>query len=111
MPFSSTNLLIKLTLGHLYAKRFKVAVLLRDKTSASTAVFFIKFKVVTLGYPSILLEDRGKEFYIDITKLMDEYHVIIHRSHALTSIIERFNQTLAKALYGFQYKKNLDVGK
>ena len=97
-----------------YATRFKAAVPLKDKTSAATARGFRKIYETqdnSLTYPKSLAVDKGREFYSEVTKLMDENHVTIHRSHGLTSIVERFNQTLAKRLYDYQYNKELNTGR
>ena len=59
-----------------------------------------------LTYPKTLIVDDGKEFYRDITKLMEKHDVIIQRGdpsqHHSQGIVERFNRTLADRLFTYQ---------
>ena len=54
----------------------------------------------------------GKEFYEDLTKLMEKHDVIIQRGdpsqHHSQGIVERFNRTLADRLFSYQYHKELE---
>ena len=56
--------------------------------------------------------DDGKEFYGDMTKLMEKHDVIIQRGdpseHHSQGIVERFNTTLADRLFTYQYHKELE---
>ena len=62
-----------------------------------------------LNYPKTLIVDDGKEFYRDVTKLMEKHDVIIQRGdpsqHQSQGIVERFNRTLANRLFSYQYHK------
>ena len=62
-----------------------------------------------LTYPKTLIVDDEKEFYGDMTKLMEKHDVIIHRAdpsqHRSQGIVERFNRTLADRLFSYQYHK------
>ena len=65
-----------------------------------------------LTYPKTLIVDDGKEFYGDVTKLMEKHDVIIQRGypsqHRSQGIVERFNRTLADRLFSYQYHKELE---
>ena len=59
-----------------------------------------------------MIVDDGKEFYGDVTKLMEKHDVIIQRGdpsqHRSQGIVERFNRTLADTLFTYQYHKELE---
>ena len=59
-----------------------------------------------------MIVNDGKEFYRDMTKLMEKHDVIIqHRDpsqHHSQEIVERFNRTLADRLFSYQYHKELE---
>ena len=66
-----------------------------------------------LTYPKTLIIDDGKEFYGDVTKLMEKHDVMIqrgdqsqHRSQGKYK--KRFNRTLADRLFSYQYHKELE---
>ena len=65
-----------------------------------------------LNYPKTLIVDDGKEFYSEVTKLMEKHDVIIQRGdpsqHRSQGIVERFNRTLADRLFTYQYHKELE---
>ena len=65
-----------------------------------------------LNYPKTLIVDDGKEFYGDMTKLMEKHDVIIQHGdpsqHHSQGIVERFNNTLADRLFTYQYHKELE---
>ena len=65
-----------------------------------------------LTHPKTLIVDDGKEFYGDLTKLMEKHDVMIQRGdpsqHRLLGIVERFNRTLADRLFSYQYHKELE---
>ena len=71
-----------------------------------------KFKKRTYKYAKTLIADDGKEFYGDMTKLMEKHDVMIQRGnpsqHQLQGIVERFNRTLADRLFSYQYHKELE---
>ena len=64
-----------------------------------------------LTYPKTLIVDDGKQFYRDMTKLMEKHDVIIQRGdpsqHRSQGIVERFKRTLADRLFTYQYHKEL----
>ena len=59
-----------------------------------------------------MIVDDGKEFYGDMTKLMEKHDVIIQRGdpsqHRSQGIVERFNRTLADRLFTYQYHKEVE---
>ena len=65
-----------------------------------------------LTFPKTLIVDDGKEFYRDVTKLMEKHNVMIQRGdpsqHRSQGIVERFNRTLADGLFSYQYHKELE---
>ena len=65
-----------------------------------------------LTYSKTLIVDDGKDFYGDVTKLMEKHDVIIQRGdqsqHRSQGIVERFNRTLADRLFTYQYHKELE---
>ena len=65
-----------------------------------------------LTYPKTLIVDDGKEFYRDMTKLMEKHDVMIQRGdpsqHHWQGIVERFNRMLADKLFSYQYHKELE---
>ena len=65
-----------------------------------------------LNYPKTLIVDDGKEFYSEVTKLMEKHDVIIQRGdpsqHQSQGIVERFNRTLADRLFTYQYHKEFE---
>ena len=65
-----------------------------------------------LTYPETLIVDDGKEFYGDMTKLMEKHDVMIQRGdpsqHRSQGIVERFNRMLADRLFSYQYHKELE---
>ena len=65
-----------------------------------------------LSYPKTLIIDDGKEFYGDVTKLMEKHDAMIQRGdpnqHRLQGIVEKFNRTLADRLFSYQYHKELE---
>ena len=59
-----------------------------------------------------MIVDDGKEFYSEVTKLMEKHDVIIQRGdpsqHRSQGIVERFNRTLADRLFSYQYHKEFE---
>ena len=57
------------------------------------------YKNTKLNFPKTLIVDDGKEFYSEVTKLMEKHDVIIQRGdpsqHRSQGIVERYNKTLA----------------
>ena len=65
-----------------------------------------------LNYPKTLIVDDGKEFYSEVTKLMEKRDLIIQwgdpSQHRSQGIVERFNRMLADRLFTYQYHKELE---
>ena len=65
-----------------------------------------------LTYPKTLIVDDGKEFYRDVTRLMEKHDVVIQHGdpsqHRSQGIMERFNRTLADRLFIYRYHKELE---
>ena len=65
-----------------------------------------------LNYPKTLIVDDGKEFYGDMTKLMEKHDVMIQHGdpsqHCSQGIVKRFNRTLVDRLFSYQYHKEFE---
>ena len=95
------------------ASRYKGSYQLATKNSKEVAqAFQWIYENTPLTYPRTLIIDDGKEFYGDVTKLMEKHDVLIQRDdpsqHRSQGIVERFNRTLADRLFTFQYHKELE---
>ena len=95
------------------ASRYKGSYQLATKNSKEVAqAFQWIYENTPLTYSKTLIIDYGKEFYGDVTKLMEKHDVMIQRGdpsqHQLQGIVERFNRTLADRLFTFQYHKELE---
>ena len=94
------------------ASRYKGSYQLATKNSKEVAqAFQWIYENTPLTYPRTLIIDDGKEFYGDVTKLMEKHDVMIQRGdpsqHRSQGIVERFNRTLADRLFSYQYHKEL----
>ena len=95
------------------ASRYKGSYQLTTKNAKEVAqAFQWIYQNTPLTCPKTLIIDDGKEFYGDVTKLMEKHDVIIQRGdpsqHRSQRIVERFNRTLADRLFSFQYHKELE---
>ena len=95
------------------ASRYKRSYQLTTKNSKEVAqAFQWIYENTPLTFPITLIVDDGKEFYGDVTKLMEKYDVMIQRGdpsqHHSQEIVERVNRTLADRLFSYQYHKELD---
>ena len=95
------------------ASRYKGSYQLTTKFSKEVAqAFQWIYENTSLTYPKTLIVDDGKEFYGDMTKLMEKHDVIVQRGdpsqHRSQGIVERFNRTLADRLFSYQYHKELE---
>ena len=95
------------------ASRYKGSYQLTTKNAKEVAqAFQWIYENTPLNYPKTLIVDDGKEFYGDVTKLMEKHDVIIQRGdpsqHRSQGIVERFNRTLADRLFSYQYHKELE---
>ena len=65
-----------------------------------------------LTYTKTLIVDDRKEFYGDMTKLMEKHDVVIQRGdpsqHRSQGIVERFNRTLADRPFSYRYHKEFE---
>ena len=95
------------------ASRYKGSYQLTTKNAKEVAqAFQWIYENTPLNYPKTLIVDDGKEFYGDVTKLMEKHVVIIQRGdpsqHRSQGIVERFNRTLADRLFRYQYHKEFE---
>ena len=95
------------------ASRYKGSYQLTTKNAKEVAQAFQCIHENTpLNYPKSLIVDDGKEFYGDMTKLMEKHDVIIQcgdpSQHRSQGIVERFNRTLADRLFTYQYHKEFE---
>ena len=95
------------------ASRYKGSYQLTTKNAKEVAqAFQWIYENTPLGYPKTLIVDDGKEFYGDVTKLMEKHDVMIQpgdpSQHRSQGIVERFNRTLADRLFTYQYHKELE---
>ena len=95
------------------ASRYKGSYQLTTKNAKEVAQAFQRmYGNSRLTYPKTLIVDDGKEFYRDVTKLMEKHDVIIQRGdpsqHRSQGIVERFNRTLADRLFTYQYHKEFE---
>ena len=95
------------------ASRYNGSYQLTTKNSKEVAqAFQWMYENTLLNYPKTLIIDDGKEFYGDVTKLMEKHDVMIQRGdpsrQRSQGILERFNRTLADRLFSYQYHKELE---
>ena len=95
------------------ASRYKGSYQLATKNAKEVAQSFQWiYESTQLTYPKTLIVDDGKEFYGDVTKLMEKHDVMLQRGdpsqHHSQGIVERFNRTLADRLFSYQYRKELE---
>ena len=95
------------------ASRYKGSYQLTTKNAKEVAqAFQWIYENTPLTYPKTLIVDDGKEFYGDVTKLMEKHDVIIQRGdpsqHRSQGIVERYNRTLSDRLFSYHYHKELE---
>ena len=95
------------------ASRYKGSYQLATKNAKEVAqAFQWIYDNSQLTYPKTLIIDDGKEFYRDVTTLMEKHDVIIQcgdpSQHRSQGILERFNRTSADRLFSYQYHKELE---
>ena len=93
--------------------RYKGSYQLTTKNSKEVAkAFQWIYENTSLNYPKTLIVDDGKEFYEDVTKLMENHGMIIQRGdpsqHRSQGNVERFNRTLADRLFSYQHHKEFE---
>ena len=95
------------------ASRYKGSYQLTTKNTKKVAqAFQWIYENTPLNYPKTLIVDDGKEFYRDVTKLMEKHDVMIQHGdpsqHHSQGIVERFNRMLADRLFSYQYHKEFE---
>ena len=95
------------------ASRYKGSYQLTSKYAKEVAqAFQWIYENTPLNYPKTLIVDDWKEFYGDVTKLMEKHDVMIQHGdpsqHHSQGIVERFNRTLADRLFSYQYHKEFE---
>ena len=95
------------------ASRYKGSYQLTTKNTKKVAqAFQWIYENTPLTYPKTLIVDDGKEFYGDVTKLMEKHDVIIQRGdpsqQRSQGIVERYNRTLSDRLFSYQYHKEFE---
>ena len=95
------------------ASRYKGSYQLTTKNAKEVAqTFQWIYENTPLNFPKTLIVDDGKEFYGDMTKLMEKHDVMIQRGdpsqHRLQGIVESFNRTSADRLFTYQHHKELE---
>ena len=93
--------------------KYALSYQLTTKNSKEVAqAFQWMYKNTELNFPKTLIVDNGKEFYSEVTKLMEKHDVIIQRGdpsqHRSQGIVERYNKTLADKLFSYQYHKEFE---
>ncbi|KAL9957586.1 hypothetical protein ACROYT_G034505 [Oculina patagonica] len=96
------------------ASRYKEAEPLTSKDSTEVAKGFQTiYRRSALKWPQMLQVDPGREFMGAVTKEMENHKTYIRRGrvniHRDQAIVERFNQTLAERLFGYQYGVELTL--
>ncbi|KAL9954763.1 hypothetical protein ACROYT_G042338 [Oculina patagonica] len=96
------------------ASRFKEAEPLTSKDSTEVAKGFQTiYRRSALKWPQMLQVDPGREFMGAVTKEMENHKTYIRRGrvnfHRDQAIVERFNQTLAGRLFGYQYGVEMNL--
>ena len=87
------------------ASRYKTAEPLTSKESDEVSKAFQRiYRRGRLKWPQLLQVDPGREFMGAVTKVMENNKTAIRRGHVNIhrdqTIVERFNRTLAKRLFG-----------
>ena len=96
------------------ASRYKAAEPLTSKESDEVSKAFQRvYKRGPLKWPQLLQVDPGREFMGNVTKVMQNNKTAIRRGrteiHRDQAIVERFNRTLAKRLFGYQYAVEMNM--
>ena len=92
--------------------RYKEAEPLTSKTAAEIADGLARiYKRSPLRWPKPLQVDPGREFMGSVSQLLAKHSVQVRRGrvdiHRDQSIVESFNRTLAKRLFGHQYAQEM----
>ena len=93
------------------ASRYKDAEALTTKESSEVAKAFEKIYSRKLKWPEILMVDSGKEFFGNMTILMNKHKVKFHRSeagnHRAHTFVMRANRTLGEKIFTHQYSQEM----
>ena len=95
------------------ASRFKAEEPLTSKDSSEVSkAFQAIYKRGPLRWRKVLQVDPGREFMGDVTREMAKHDVRIRRGNVNVQrdqgIVERFNRTLGKRLFTFQYSQEMN---
>ena len=93
------------------ASTYKDAEALTTKKSSEVAKAFEKIYSRKLKWPEILMVDPGKEFFGNVTTLMNKHKVNFQRSeagnHRAQAFVERANRTLDEKIFTHQYAQEM----
>ena len=93
------------------ATRYKDAEPLTSKESSLVAKAFEKIYSRKFNWPSVLMVDPGKEFFVSVNTLMKKHAVKFQRSEAgnrrAQSFVERTNRTLSEILFSHHYAQEM----
>ena len=93
------------------ASKYKDAEALVSKESSEVAKAFEKIYSRKLKWPEILMVDPGKEFFGNVTTLMNKHKVKFQRSeagnHRSQAFVERANRTLGEKVFTHQYAQEM----
>ena len=93
------------------ASRYKDAEALFTKESSEVAKAFEKIYSRKLKWPEFFMVDPGKEFFGNVTTLMNKHKVNFQRSeagnHRAQAFVERANRTLGEKLFTYQYAQEM----
>jgi transposase InsO family protein len=94
------------------ASRYKEAEPLPDKKASTVSQALRKiYKRSPLKWPNLLQVDAGREFFGEVTQLLNKNNVKLRRGivgvHRQQALVERFNRTLAERLFGHQYYQEM----
>ena len=95
------------------ATRYKDAEPLTSKESSLVAKAFEKIYSRKLNWPSVVIVDPGKEFFVSVNTLMKKHAIKFQRSeagnHRAQSFVERANRSLAERLFSHQYAQEMII--
>ena len=93
------------------ASRYKDAEALTTKECSEVAKAFKKIYSRKLKWPEILMVDPGKEFFGNVTTLMNKHKVNFQQSeaenHRAQAFVERANRTLGEKIFTHQYAQEM----
>jgi len=96
------------------ASRYKEAEPLKTKSAEETTAAIQKiYERSPLNFPQRVMSDKGREFMGKFLSLMKSHDtkVSVSLNKKSVAFVERFNQTLSKELYAYQYDKEMKTKK